>query len=146
MTMTTKDFLQFVQERNGLVAPVGTPGKTTIININLQHIKAARLPDYMIELYENCGCIKLGTGYIFGTTAFSRDGKHPIPTIFEINNELTNIQKLRGKTIFGRNDLFWFAFDVFGKCYMLDNLELNILREYDDPYRAMMDCLIGGKF
>lgn len=146
MTMTTKDFLQSIQERGALLSPAPDQGKISTTNINLQHIKAAMLPNFMLEIYQNCGCINLGTGYIFGVTEFSRNGKHPIPTIFDINNALTNLAKLRGKTIFGRNDLFWFAFDAFGKCYMMDNLELNILREYQDPHRAIMDCLIGGKF
>ena len=58
---------------------------------------------------------------------------------------LSNIATIRGKTVFGRNDLFWFAFDAFGTCYMLDNLNLRVLKKYDDPYRAMLDCLIVGK-
>ena len=42
-------------------------------------------------------------------------------------------------------DLFWFAFDAFGNCFMLDNTNLNCLRQYDDAYRAMTDCLVAGK-
>ena len=66
--------------------------------------------------------------------------------IVSINRELSGIKKLRGLTLFGRNDLFWFAFDSFGTCMMLDNLNLGVLRKYDNPYRAMSDCLLGGKF
>jgi hypothetical protein len=54
-------------------------------------------------------------------------------------------KNLFGKTVFGRNDLFWFAFDTMGTCYMLDNLTLSILRKYDDPHRAIIDCLVVGK-
>jgi hypothetical protein len=54
-------------------------------------------------------------------------------------------KNLFGKTVFGRNDLFWFAFDAMGNCFMLDNLTLSQLRKYDNPYRAMLDCLIVGK-
>jgi hypothetical protein len=47
--------------------------------------------------------------------------------------------------VFGRNDLFWFAFDAFGTCFMLDNTALRPLRKYDDPWRALTDCMIVGK-
>ena len=63
---------------------------------------------------------------------------------FESGTFDTN-KNLFGKTIFGMNDLFWFAFDTNGQCMMLDNLTLSTLRKYDDPYQAMLDCLIVGK-
>ena len=65
--------------------------------------------------------------------------------LLKINDDISVLGKTVGKTIFGRNDLFWFAFDAFGTFYMLDNLNLTPLRRYDDPYRAMTDCLISGK-
>ena len=82
---------------------------------------------------------------IFGPLECARGTRFPIPSIVEINLDMAGNDVLRGKTIFGRNDLFWFAFDAFGTFYMLDNLNLRILRKYDDPYRAMSDCLIAGK-
>ena len=144
--MTQAEFFQEIQKYDSLITPASPVGKITIININLQKIRAAMLPEFMINLYKECNCIKLGTGYIFGVSEFSRNNKHPVPNIFEVNDELTNLPKMRGKTVFGRNDLFWFVFDSFGRCFMMDTLELNVLREYTDPYRAMLDCLLGGKF
>ncbi|MBO4700843.1 MAG: hypothetical protein J5620_03805 [Alphaproteobacteria bacterium] len=143
--MTQQEFLDVLKPRGTAFAPPSPIGNINIINVNLQKIRAAILPNFIIELYKVCGGIKLGNGYIFGPLPSGKPGKHPIPDIFNINNELTNFAALRGKTIFGRNDLFWFAFDSFGNCTMLDNLGLNVLRKYDDPYRAMLDCLIGGK-
>ena len=143
--MNEQEFLTKLSERNVLFAPAATVGQINLTNLNLQQIRAAMLPNYMINLYQKYGGMKLGTGYIFGPNEFTRSSKYPTPSIFQINSELTNISHLRGKTIFGRNDLFWFAFDSFGTCVMLDNLRLGILRKYDDPYRAMLDCLMGGK-
>ena len=143
--MTQQEFIETLKSRDALFAAPQPVGKTNIINVNLQKIRAATLPNFILELYKICGGIKLGNGYIFGPSEFGKPGKHPVPDIFQLNNELTNLTKMRGKTVFGRNDLFWFAFDSFGNCTMLDNLGLNVLRKYDDPYRAILDCLIGGK-
>lgn len=143
--MTQQEFLTNLSERGAFLAPPASIGQVNLININLQNLRAATLPVFIVNLYKQCGGINLGSGYIFGPSEFVIGNKHPVPSIFEINRELTNIAALRGKTVFGRNDLFWFAFDSFGKCAMLDNLGLNTLRKYDDPYRAMFECLIGGK-
>ena len=103
------------------------------------------LPGFLQDFYTNCFGITLGSACIFGPTEISHDTKYPLPSITKINKDMVGNKNLFGKTIFGRNDLFWFAFDTFGNCYMLDNLTLSILRKYDNPYRAMLDCLIVGK-
>ncbi len=143
--MNEESFLQMLQERGATFAPPATQGQISLTNLNLQKIRAAMLPPFITQLYQKHGGIKLGTGYIFGPNEVIRPPKYPVPNIFQINSDLTNLSALRGKTVFGRNDLFWFAFDSFGTCMMLDNLNLNIMRKYEDPYRAMLDCLIGGK-
>ena len=144
--MTEQDFLQDMQNRGATLASAAPDGQTSITNINLQKIRAAMLPSFMIDLYKQCNGIKLGNGYIFGSAEFGKAGKYPVPSIVQINRDLTNLASMRGKTVFGRNDLFWFAFDTLGTCFMLDNTNLKVLRKYDDPYRAMTDCLLGGKF
>ena len=103
------------------------------------------LPNVLCELYETAGSICLDTGYIFGPNEILREKTYPIPSILKVNDDISILGKTVGKTIFGRNDLFWFAFDAFGTFYMLDNLNLTPLRRYDDPFRAMTDCLISGK-
>lgn len=143
--MTEQEFINKLNDCNVIFAPAAIAGTISLINLNLQKIRAAMIPTYMTNLYQKYGGMRLGAGYIFGPNEVERAPKYPIPNIFQTNSELTNIPELRGKTVFGRNDLFWFAFDSFGTCYMLDNLNLRVLRKYDDPYRAMLDCLLGGK-
>ena len=143
--MTEQEFFIKARERNVIFAPAATVGQINLTNINLQKIRAAMLPAYMINIYQKCSGMRPGAGYIFGPNEFNRSPKYPTPNIFQINSDLTNIANIRGKTIFGRNDLFWFAFDSFGTCYLLDNLNLGTLRKYDDPYRAILDCLLGGR-
>lgn len=143
--MTQQELIAVIKNHEAFLAPGCDSGQIKLLNINLQSLRAATLPTYMAEFYQNCGGIWLGTGYIFGPTEFSLNGRHPIPGLLDINQDLANFQSLRGKTVFGRNDLFWFAFDAFGECTMLDNLNLNVLRKYTDPYRAIYECLAGGK-
>ena len=137
--------LESLKKHDAFFAPAVPGGQIAILNMNLQKIRAATLPSEFIKFYQICGGIKLGNGYIFGPSEFKMGRTHPVPNILQINQELTNIASLRGKTIFGRNDLFWFAFDALGTCTMLDNLGLQTLRKYDDIYRAIYECLAGGK-
>ena len=143
--MTQQEFLDLINKHNATLAPAPDTDKIGIINMNLQQIHAALVPPFLQNLYRVCGGIIMGRGYILGPTEVQSGIQHPVPSIFQINQELTNIPKMRGKTLFGRNDLFWFIFDAFGKCTMLDNVGLKTLRQYDDPYHAMLDCLVGGK-
>lgn len=143
--MTTTEFLSAIKSRGGIYGPAASHGAVMLANTALQNMRAAMLPAFIIDLYKCAGAINLGNGYIFGVAEFARGTKFPVPDIVQINRELSTIKKLRGLTVFGRNDLFWFAFDSFGTCVMLDNLNLLVLRKYDDPFRAMSDCLIAGK-
>ncbi|MBQ8686375.1 MAG: hypothetical protein IJ517_01285 [Alphaproteobacteria bacterium] len=144
--MTCSEFISFIKSRGATLAPPATPNKITLTNTSLQQRRRAMLPAFISELYTQTGGINLGNGYIFGPDKIPQGLHFPVPSILQINDELTNIPQTIGKTIFGRNDLFWFCFDAFGVCYMLDNLTLKPLRRYDDPYRALSDCLIAGKF
>ncbi|MCM1294554.1 MAG: hypothetical protein NC311_03260 [Muribaculaceae bacterium] len=143
--MTHNEFLSALKTRGVQTAPPITTAQISYTNTALQRLRAAMLPMYMIELYGAIGGARLGSGYIFGPNDITFDTTYPIPNIVKINEEISSMPAITGKTVFGRNDLFWFAFDAFGTCYMLDNLSLRHLRKYDDPYRAMLDCLNGGK-
>ena len=143
--MTCSEFLSFIQSRGAVLTPPAPMSQISLINTSLQQHRRAMLPSFMIELYTHTGGINLGNGYIFGPSEFAQGLHFPAPTILEFNQDLTNIPQTMGKTIFGRNDLFWFGFDAFGVCYMFDNLTLSPLRRYDDPYKALSDCLIAGK-
>ncbi len=143
--MTTSEFVSSMKSYGIMLASAASDQSITIANMTLQNIKAAMLPKFLIDLYKQHSALNLGTGYIFGPTEIKRNNRYPIPSIVQINERLKNFSYLRGKTIFGRNDLFWFGFDSFGNCFMLDNITLKELRKYDDPYKALTDCLLGGK-
>ena len=143
--MNKDEFIALIKSRG---ATIFAPGQLTNINItntNLQNMRAAMLPAFLQDFYTTCFGMTLGSACIFGPNEIDRGTKYPLPSITKVNQDMIGNKKLVGKTVFGRNDLFWFAFDSFGKCFMLDNLTLSVLREYDNPYRAMFDCLIVGK-
>ena len=144
--MNTPEFLSLMKSRGATIYPATTKREVDLANNALQSRRCAMFPAIFLDLYGHASAINLGNGYIFPPIEVSRGILTPIPSIVDININLGNIPEIRGKTIFGRNDLFWFAFDAFGTFYMLDNLNLRVLRKYDDPYRAMTDCLIAGKF
>lgn len=143
--MTCDEFLVTLKARNAILAPGATTNNISLINTALQQRRHAMIPTFMQELYTRTNSINLGNGYIFGPTETDRGPIYPIPSILQFNEKLSQNPNLIGKTVFGRNDLFWFAFDAFGTCYMLDNLTLQPLRRYDNPYQALNDCLIAGK-
>ena len=144
--MTCTEFLESMKIRGAKIAPGTQPTDIAKINMGLQSIKAAILPKSMTDFYTESGGIILDCGYIFGPHEITNGANAPVPSILDINRDVRDLAGTVGKTIFGRNDLFWFAFDAFGNFYMLDNVSLRILRKYDDPYRAITDCLFGGKF
>lgn len=142
---TCTDFLTTIRTRGAIFThPVPTQ-QLSLTNAALQRGRYAMLPDFLIQLYTNTGGINMGAGYIFGPTEVIYTPPFVIPSIIKVNNDVGPLGKTAGKTIFGRNDLFWFAYDAFGTCYMLDNLTLKPVKKYSDPYKAISDCLIGGK-
>lgn len=143
--MTRDEFLSSARAREMTIAPACTPHTVTTANTLLQSMRAAMIPVQMQEFFTITGGISNGAGYIFGPIEIPRAPIYPIPSIVDINREMSHIPALQGKTIFGRNDLFFFAFDAFGVFYMLDNLTLRPLRKYEDMYHAMTDCLAAGK-
>ncbi len=143
--MTQDEFFSKIKSYGAILASGVAMGQITLTNSTLQNLRAAMLPMTMINLYTVAGGMNLGAGYIFGPNEFARGAIYPIPSIVQINSELSHNPSMRGKTVFGRNDLFWFAFDSFGTFYMLDNVTLRPLRKYDNAYRALYDCLVAGK-
>ncbi len=143
--MNTLEFLSLMKSRGAKIFPRPDKNAVDIVNTTLQDMRAAMLPTFLKDLYNNCSGITLGSACIFGVTEINRGIKYPLPSITEINKEICTNKNLYGKTVFGINDLFWFATDAFGNCFMLDNVNLSVLRKYEDPYRAMTDCLIIGK-
>lgn len=144
--MEIQEFLSNMKTKGAFLAPPALPSQISVTNINLQKIHAATMPSFMLNLYKICGGMILDSGYILGPGEFKQKNQHPVPAIFQINQDMNNLSQMYGKTIFGMNDLFFFAFDSFGNCMMLDKQNLQVLRKYDDITHAMTDCLIGGKF
>ncbi len=143
--MNQTEFLNTIKTKGALIWGPSNVRAIEYANSSLQQKKCAMLPNFIINLYTQTGGINLGSGYVFGPTELPNGINFPIPSIIQVNDEIRNIPSMRNKTLFARNDLFWFAFDAFGTCYMLNNLNGEILRKYDDPYRALYDCLMGGK-
>lgn len=143
--MTTSEFISLSQSKGAFIAPTTDPSTINTVNIILQDMRIAMLPRFLTDLYNGCSGIILGSACIFGPTEIQRGIKYPLPSIIDINKDMIGNKNLFGQTIFGRNDLFWFASDAFGNCFMLNNLNLSVLRKYEDPYRGMLDCLIIGK-
>ncbi|MBN1325111.1 MAG: hypothetical protein JW974_02745 [Alphaproteobacteria bacterium] len=143
--MNLNEFLSYMKSNGAVIAPGVADNLIKLASSGLQNIRAATLPTFIIDFYKVSGGCILGNAYIFGPSEITITKGFPIPSILQINREIANITQMRGKTIFGRNDLFWFAFDAFGNCFMLDNISLKTMRQYDDPWRAMTDCLIVGK-
>ncbi len=134
-----------MRARGAEIAPAAPRQNIATTNALLQGMRAAMMPITMTEFYAVVGGITNGSGYIFGPEEVQRNNIYPVPSIISINRDMSHIPAMHGKTIFGRNDLFFFAFDAFGTAYMLDNLTLRPLRKYDDIFRAMTDCLAAGK-
>lgn len=143
--MTRDEFISTLRARGMEITAPRPARDIATANLLLQGMRAAMLPVSLQELFAITGGIINGAGYIFGPAEIQRGATHPVPSIVDVNRGMAHIASLRGKTIFGRNDLFFFAFDAFGAFYMLDNLSLRTLRKYDDMYRAMTDCLAAGK-
>lgn len=143
--MNISEFLTTIKSKGAFIWGPSNTRAIEYANSSLQQKKCAMLPNFIISLYTQTAGINLGSGYVFGPTELPNGINFPIPSIVQINDEIRNIPALKNKTLFARNDLFWFAFDSFGKCYMLSNTSGSILREYDDGYRALYDCLMGGK-
>ena len=143
--MTCDEFLSMIKSRGAHIAPPSDNKQILLLNAKLREHRHAMLPQFMLDLYNRTCGINLGNGYIFGPVEIIHSGTYPAPDIERVNNDFSVFGQTHGQTIFGRNDLFWFSFDAFGRCYMLDNLSLRPLRKYDNPYRALTDCLIAGK-
>lgn len=143
--MNTAEFITTMKSRGAVIFTPAQQNQILLLNGALQQRRYAMLPNVLCELYEHAGAICMDTGYIFGPNEIMREKTYPIPSILKINDDISVLGKTVGKTIFGRNDLFWFAYDAFGVCYMLDNLTLRAVKKYSDPYKAIADCLIAGK-
>ena len=120
--MNTAEFLVLMKSRGAKITPAKNTDSITLLNTKLQQARISMLPKFLLDLYQEISCITMSSAYIFGPEEIERGTKYPVPSILDINKELVGNKNLFGKIVFGRNDLFWFATDALGTCYMLDNL------------------------
>jgi hypothetical protein len=146
--MTRDEFVSELKNRDATLLPTASDRAIELARNSLQQMRAAMIPQALSDMYKNvAGGIISGDSHIFGAEDIVRPKRnYEIPGLVQINREVSGMPGTAGKTVFGRNQMFWFAFDAFGNFYMLDILNLNVLREYkSDAYRAILDCLAVGK-
>jgi len=146
--MTREEFFAELQNRGATLLPISSARAMELTQNSLQNMRAAMIPPMMSDIYKNiAGGIIMGDSNIFPIEEVDRIERiYKIPSLTSINRDLSITPGMTGKTIFGRNQMFWFAFDAFGNFYMMNILNMNVLREYKlDGYRAILDCLAVGK-
>ncbi|MGI5845701.1 MAG: hypothetical protein ACOX7D_00755 [Alphaproteobacteria bacterium] len=146
--MTKEEFLSWAKSSGAIMLQTANDNEIAQTQNALQQMQAAIIPITLIEFYKNTtGGILLGDAQIFGLSEIKRDktGIYYIPSVLQINRDFAGLPNIYGKTIFGRNGLFWLAFDAFGKCFLLNNITLGSMRKYDNIFKAMIDCLAVGK-
>lgn len=145
--MTGDEFISEIKEKGGIILPAVAERALQLTQSAMQQMRSAMMPPALLDFYKNVGGgVIMGDAEILGPTEFDRPkNSYIIPSIIEINRDISSLSSMRGRAVFGRNGLFWFGFDAFGNFYMLDILNLSILRKYDNLYKAMFDCLIVGK-
>ncbi|MDR0803467.1 MAG: hypothetical protein LBO08_00035 [Rickettsiales bacterium] len=143
---------EFLNELNGWkipLLPVCSFRSLELAQSALQQMKAAILPAAYLDLLQTVsGGLVIGDAVLFNADKIIRQtgGGQEIPGIIEINRELAGLPGMGGKTLIGRNGLFWFTADSFGNCYMLDIITLSVMRKYEnDFYGAVRDCLAVGR-
>ncbi|MDR1071656.1 MAG: hypothetical protein LBL21_03380 [Rickettsiales bacterium] len=127
--------------------PGASPRAVELANAAFQNMKASVLPaGAFADFYMARGGAVLGDSYVFPPEDLARPNRgYVIPGIVKINRDLSHVAVLRGKTVWGRNQLYLFSCDVGGAMYMHDVLTLQVLRKYNDFGAALTDCLLVGK-
>jgi hypothetical protein len=117
-----------------------------LANAAFQQMRAAVLPKPLADFYNSLGGAMLGDAYVFPLEDADRPARrYAIPGIVRVNRDFVGFAMLRGKTIWGRNQIYLFSADALGAICMHDMLTLQVLRKYVDFGVAMTDCLMVGK-
>ncbi|MDR3208590.1 MAG: hypothetical protein LBT45_01955 [Rickettsiales bacterium] len=138
--------IKYLSESGALFLPGGSRRALELANAALQNMRAAVLPGVLSDFYLAHGGAVLGDACIFPLEDTDRPNRnYVIPGVVKINRDLSHIAALRGKTAWGRNQLYLFSCDIGRILYMHDVLTLQILRKYNDFGAALADCLLVGK-
>ena len=140
------DKINYLKESGAAFLPAANFRALELANAALQQMRAAVLPKEIADFYMEYGGAILGDACVFPPDDTSRpERNYVVPGIVKINRDLADIQTLRGKTVWGRNQIYIFSADVGGGIYMHDALTLTVLRKYGDFAAALTDCLLVGK-
>ncbi len=145
--MNHEEFLKELQNKKdvAIMLPAASERAIEIAQGSLMQMQCAMLPMDLMRFYMRHDGIICGDAQIFGVTEYNRDGRmYILPSIITVNKELMAYKVLRGKTVIGRNGLFWFAVDSSGVVWMLDVMTLSPVKKYASIYRAMYECLLVG--
>jgi len=138
--------IAYLEDSGAKFLPPSNMRALELANAAFQQMKAAILPKALGDFYLAYGGAILGDACVFPVEDTMRPGRnYELPGIVKINRDMTRFQVLRGKTVWGRNQIYIFSADVAGNLYMHDVLTLQVLRKYEDFYAALTDCLLVGK-
>jgi hypothetical protein len=141
-----RDMVRRLEESGAVFLPPPSARALELANAALQQMKASVLPAAAAGFYKAHGGALLGDACVFPADDADRpDRRYVFPSLVGINRDLTGLSGLRGKTVWGRNQFYWFSADVAGKILMHDILTLSVLRDYADFGAAITDCLLVGK-
>ena len=142
--MTEK--INYLKESGAAFLPPASFRALELANAAFQHMRASVLPKSAADFYLEHDGAFLGDAIVFPLEDKERpDRSYAIPGMIKVNRSLSSFAPLRGKTVWGRNQIYMFSADVIGGVYMHDALTLQVLRKYGDFGAALADCLLVGK-
>ncbi|MCL2629175.1 MAG: hypothetical protein FWD33_00545 [Alphaproteobacteria bacterium] len=109
----------------------------------LQGMGKLMMPAGLVEFFQNFGAVVLGDAEIFAPMP-AAIGKMRTRTIIEVNGDMSASTPIGGKTVFGRNQLFWLVVGDDFKFHLLDLYTMRPAKAYDDVNLAVRDCLLVG--
>ena len=138
--------INHLKKSGAIFLPASNDRALELANASFQQMKASVMPSFVSDFYLKYGGVILGDAYVFPIEDADRSQRnYTIPGIVKINRDLAHLNLLRGKTIWGQNQFYFFSCDILGGLYIHDVLTLQILRKYTDFGAALSDCLLVGK-
>ena len=138
--------IEYLKKAGAVFFPSAGARALNLANAAFQQMKASVLPTAMGAFYAAYGGAVLGDACVFPIEDTDRPNRNYVmPGIVKVNRDMIDFPALRGKTIWGRNQFYWFSADVAGAICMHDVLTLTVLRKYGDLGAAIADCLLAGR-
>jgi len=138
--------IEYLKRAGAVFFPPGAARALNLANAAFQQMKASVLPTAMGTFYASYGGAVLGDACVFPIEDMDRPNRNYVmPGIVKVNRDMIDFKALRRKTIWGRNQFYWFSADFVGAICMHDVLTLTVLRKYGDIGSALADCLLAGR-